>query len=91
MARSDTTFYGVFLASLALCLALYAEEALHFKHYGWKSPDNMPGGRQLVRCRPVPGTSADYDCPVQGYGWAQYRDASRFGGERGVYFVDRTQ
>jgi hypothetical protein len=73
MSRSEKTFYRIFLASLLLCLALYAEEGIHFIRYGWNSPDNSPWTRDVSNCQRVPGSSTDIECPVRGYGSARYR------------------
>jgi hypothetical protein len=80
------------LAGLMLCLALYAEETLHFARYGWVSPDNDAWTRDISGCHFVPGSSRDIECPVRGYGNARYRFGSRLAPtHREVFFIDRIQ
>lgn len=73
MMDNDRIFYPVLLAALAICLGLYAEEALHFKHFGWSCPDNDTRTRDITRCQPVAGSATDVECPVEGYGLQRYQ------------------
>jgi hypothetical protein len=73
MIDSNKAFYRVFLLCLLVCTALYVEEAIHFLHYGWRSPDNDPLSRNVSNCRRVPRSSTDIECPVSGYGSLRYR------------------
>lgn len=73
MIQNDKTFYWALGLGLLLCVALYAEEGIHFIRYGLNSPDNDPLIRDVSQCQRVPGSSTDIECPVQGYGSLRYR------------------
>ena len=73
MIRSEKTFYRVFLLGLLLCLILYAEEAVHFLHYGWRSQDTDSWVSDISKCQRVEGSSTDLKCPIKGYGLVLYR------------------
>jgi hypothetical protein len=89
---NDRTFRRLLALGLALCLALYAEEAIHFLRYGWNSADNDPATRSLANCRPVPGSATDLECPVRGYGMARYRGPDpKESPPRHLVFIDRLQ
>jgi hypothetical protein len=92
MSRGDRIFHRILVFALALCLGLYAEEAVHYFHNGWNSPDNFPRTRDLSQCLPVPGSSTDIECPVKGYGLARYRYQNhRLPPDNDIVFVDRNQ
>jgi hypothetical protein len=94
MIRNDKIFYRVLTVSVFLCVALYAEEVVHFMHYGWDSPDNNFFTRDMSVCRPVPGKSADVECPIKGYGWARFRYNQKYHSyfkHNFIDFVDRIQ
>jgi hypothetical protein len=92
MIRNERAFRRILLSCLALCLALYAEETVHYLRYGWNSPDNSPWTRDLSQCRPVPGSRTDIECPVSGYGMARYRDRNhRPPPYNDMVFIDRNQ
>jgi hypothetical protein len=85
-------FLPLILASLAVCLVLYAIEAAHFVRYGWRSPDNDAWNRDISACQPVPGSSTDIECPVRGYGHARYRFGPRQApAHKEIFFIDRIQ
>jgi hypothetical protein len=94
MVHSEKTFYRIFLPGLLLCLALYAEETVHFLHYGWNSPDNAAWIGDLSKCQRVPGSNTDLECQIRGYGLARYRyrqDAKdpKNNMPNHIFFVDR--
>ena len=96
MIHSERNFYCVFLSGLMLCAALYTEEALHFLHYGWHSPDNDAWISDISKCRRVPGSATDMECPIGGYGMARYRYRNDEKDPRNnmpnhLFFVDRNQ
>jgi hypothetical protein len=92
MIRNERDFRRILLSSLALCLALYAEETVHYLRYGWSGPDNSPRTRDLSQCHPVLGNSADIECPVRGYGLARYRlQNHRPPPDNDMVFIDRNQ
>jgi hypothetical protein len=72
MITSEKNFYRIVLLGLLLCVALYAEETVHFLHYGWKSPGDELWGKDISKCQPVPG-STYLECPIKGYGMARFR------------------
>jgi hypothetical protein len=73
MITSEKNFYRVLLLGLLLCVALYAEETIHFLHYGWKDPDSDAWISDISKCKRVAGSSTDLKCPIRGYGLALYR------------------
>jgi hypothetical protein len=73
MITSEKTFYRALLLGLLLCVALYAEEAVHFIHYGWNSPDTDAWISDISKCQRVARSSTDLECPIAGYGLALYR------------------
>lgn len=93
--HSEKIFYRILLPGLLLCLALYAEEAVHFLHYGLISPDNDAWTRDISSCKPVTGNITEIECPVRGYGMARYR--YKFHIDPGhhirnsIFFVDRIE
>lgn len=92
MIRNNRVFYPIFFLSLLLCLGLYAEEARHYMHYGWNSPDNIAWTRDISTCHPVPGSTTDIECPVWGYGMARYRYKDHDDPlHNDIFFIDRIQ
>ena len=77
MISSEKTFYRVLLLGLLLCVALYAEETIHFIHYGLKNPYEL-WMKDISKCQRVPGSSTEFECPVEGYGMVRcrYKDHS---------------
>jgi hypothetical protein len=91
VTQSEKTFNGLLLGGLVLCVGLYVEEAVHFMHSGWKAP-TMPSQVAAVSgCRPVPGTTTDFECPVAGYGMARFRLSKDASGTTLVNFIERVQ
>jgi hypothetical protein len=77
MTTNGETFYRVLLLGLLLCVALYAEETVHFLHYGWKSADTDGWISDISKCQRVPGSDTDLECPIRGYGLTRYRYRDR--------------
>jgi hypothetical protein len=73
MITNEKTFSRVLLLGLLVCVALYAEETVHFLQYGWKSPDTTYWISDISKCQRVAGSSTDLKCPIAGYGLALYR------------------
>jgi hypothetical protein len=92
MIENNKAFYSVFLSGLALCIGLYAGEAVHFIRYGWHSADTDYWVSDLSKCRSVQGSETDLECPIPGYGWALYRYRDLEDKRRSphvIYYVDR--
>jgi hypothetical protein len=88
MIRNDKVFYRVLAVSVLLCVALYAEETVHFMRYGWSSPDNNFFTRDMTDCKPVPGKITDVECPIRGYGWTRFRYNQNFHSSFKRNFID---
>jgi hypothetical protein len=84
MITNGKTFYRVLLLGLLLCVALHTEETIHFLHYGWKSVDTDSLVGDISKCRPVPGSDTELECPIRGYGFTRYRYKNHKDAERSV-------
>ncbi len=72
MIDRERWFLPLLGAGLLLCGAFYAEEAIHFIHYGG-DPTDYTTMIDVLKCEPVPGDSAEVECPIRGYGRQRYR------------------
>ncbi len=84
MITNGKIFYRVLLLGLLLCVALYAEETVHFLHYGWKSIDTDSRVSDISKCRRVPASDTELECPIRGYGLTRYRIKDHKDTERSV-------
>ena len=92
MLKSEKNFYRTLAAGLLLCAGLYAEEMLHFIHFGYQNPENDTWTRDVTACKPVPGRDTDIECPVRGYGWYRYRYVDhKYPNRNDMVPVDRIQ
>jgi hypothetical protein len=73
MITSEKNFYRVLLLGLLLCVALYAEETVHFIHYGLNSPYDELWMTDISKCQQVRGSSTELECPIKGYGLVRCR------------------
>lgn len=85
--RRKNTFELTLVTGLTLCLAFYAEETVHFLHYGRSGIPASDTDQIPAFCEPVAGMShSDFECLIDGYGRARYRHLNHQ-----YQFIDRIE